>query len=139
MGAVCVALVNEVMLAKTDATSLHNKLCCAAGLCHHIYSQLYNLSHACHRNRLMHIHMGPCDLAQRRSAVPVIGRQYKKRKLLLVPHTNVLLLLITLELLGGPIYLHYTLSTMAGFKERLPLNFEAPFCSFWDVTEVVDS
>lgn len=33
-------LVDEVMLGKTDATSLYYKLCCAAGVYDSIYSQL---------------------------------------------------------------------------------------------------
>ncbi len=41
MGAVCVGPIDdEIMFAKTDATSLHYKLCGAGGLYHSIYSQL---------------------------------------------------------------------------------------------------
>lgn len=141
MGAVCVdPLVNEVMLAKTDATSLYNKLCCAAGLCHSIYSQLYNLSNACHQNRLMHIHMGLCDLAQRRSAVLVIGCQYQK-KTLLVRQTNVLLLLISLELLLWPHLpaLHFKCNGRVQSVFFLYILREVSFLVSWDVTEVVDA
>lgn len=112
MGAVCAGpLVDEVMLAETDAASLYNELCCAAGLYRSIYSQLYKLSNACHQDRLVHIHTGLSDLAQRRSAALVVVSikiYIKKRKTLLVLRTNMLLLPMSLELLCGPIYLYCT-------------------------------
>lgn len=100
-------LVDEVMLAETDAAPLYNELCCAAGLYRSIYSQLYKLSNACHQDRLVHIHTGLSDLAQRRSAALVVV-SIKKRKTLLVLRTNMLLLPMSLELLCGPIYLYCT-------------------------------
>lgn len=139
MGAVCVALVNEVMLAKTDATSLHNKLCCAAGCVIVFIANSTTFLMPVIGTGWCTSTWGHVTLLKGVQQYPLLVVSVKKRKLLLVLHTNVLLLLISLELLCGPIYLHYTLSTMAGFKEHLPLNFEAPFCSFWDVNEVVDS